>query len=194
MKFLLYSVHNSQDCLHEWWVIKGADGDINPTVKQKPSNEEDIVYYGVLENSFLSQGNVYIGDFSRAEWYRKHRLKVYEPYPSGVAELYNEVGELEGYCGYTHRGACTFRLGDRLFDETYEPVAEHYDAEQWAKWQQEYEDSLAEAKAEGNQFWIDDIINDGICACVPFKMRGSKVIETFEEAAQAAINLSNHLS
>ena len=179
---------------HEWWVVKGADGDINPTAKQKPSNEKDITYHGVLENSFMSQGGEYIGDFSRAEWYHKHKLKVYEPYAHGVAEAYNNAGELEGYCGYTHRGANIFRLGDRLFDETYEPVAEDYTPEQWAEWKQEYENSLAEARAEGNQWWIDDIINDGICACVPFKMRGSKVIETFEEAAQAAINLSKHLS
>ena len=177
---------------HEWWVVKGVNE--NFTTNVKPSHEEDIIYHGVLENSFLSQGNVYIDNFSRAKWYHKHRLKVYEPYPNGVAEAYNETGELEGYCGYTHRGACILRLGDRLFDESYEPKEEDYTQEEWTKWQTEYNDSLEEAKAEGNQFWINDITNDGISGVIPFKQRGSKIIETFEEAAQAAINLSKYLS
>jgi len=177
---------------HEWWVVKGAED--NFKTNRKPANEQDIVYHGVLENSFVSKSGEYIGGFDRAQWYQKHRLKVYEPYASGVAESYNENGQLEGYCGYTHRGAQIMRIGDRLFEETYEPKQEHYTQEQWQGWVNDYYDSLAEAEAEGNQFWIQNIKEDGISACIPFKMRGSKVIETFEEAAQAAINLSKHLS
>ena len=74
--------------IHEWWVVKGTEGSF--TSRIKPSNEDDIISHGVLENSFMSQGGEYIGAFDRAEWYKKHKLKVYEPYPHGVAESYNE--------------------------------------------------------------------------------------------------------
>jgi hypothetical protein len=177
---------------HEWWVVKGVDG--NFTTRQKPSHEEDIVHHGVLENSFVSKEGEYIGDFKQAKWYQKHKLKVYEPYAHGVAEAYTENGDLEGYCGYTHRGAQIFRIGDRLFDELYEPKEKDYPAEQWAGWVKEYNDGIAKAEAEGDTWWADDIRNDGISRYIPFKLRGSKVIETLEEAAQAAINLSKHLS
>ena len=177
---------------HEWWVVRGVDE--NFTTKQQPSHKEDILYHGVLQNSFMSQGGEYVGDFSRAQWYQKHRLKIYEPYPHGVAESYNEAGELEGYCGYTHRGANIFRIGDRLFDEHYEPKEEDYTPEQWAGWVKDYNDGITQAEAEGDTWWADDIRRDGISRFIPFKLRGPKLIETFEEAVQAARNLSNHLS
>jgi len=177
---------------HEWWVVKGVDE--NFTTRQKPSHEEDIIHHGILENSFTSKYGEYIGDFKQAKWYQKYRLKVYEPYAHGVAEAYTENGNLEGYCGYTHRGAQIFRIGDRLFDETYEPKEEDYTQEQWAGWVKEYNDGIAKAEAEGDTWWADDIRNDGISRYITFKLRGSKVIETLEEAAQAAINLSKHLS
>jgi hypothetical protein len=178
--------------IHEWWVVKGVDE--NFTTKQKPSHEADIVFHGSLENSFMSRGGEYIGDFDRAKWYQKHRLKVYEPYPHGVAESYNEDGNLEGYCGYTHRGANIFRIGDRLFDEAYEPKEEDYPQEQWQGWVKEYEDEIAESESKGDTWWANDIRNDGIGRFIPFKLKGPKVIENFEEAAQAARNLSDHLS
>jgi len=177
---------------HEWWVVKGVDENFKSN--QKPKHEEDIVYHGVLNNSFVSKGGEYIGDFEKAKWYQKHRLKVYEPYAHGVAEVYTEDGELEGYCGYTHRGAQIFRVGDRLFDALYEPKEEDYTPEQWAEWVKEYNDGIAEAEANGDTWWADDIRNDGISRYITFKLRGPKIIKTLEEAAQAAINLSKHLS
>jgi hypothetical protein len=177
---------------HEWWVVKGSDGSF--TSRTKPSHEEDILYHGVLENSFLTQYNEYIGDVERAKWYAKHRLKVYQSFPHGVAEAYNETGELEGYCGYTHRGANIFRIGDRLFDQSYEPKEEDYTPEQWAEWVKEYNDGIAKAEAEGDTWWAEDIKSDGIGRFIPYKLRGADVCKTFECCAQAAINLSNYLS
>lgn len=177
---------------HEWWVVKGTDE--NFKTHQKPSHEEDIVYHGVLENSFVSKGGAYMGNFKEAQWYQKNRLKVYEPYAHGVAEAYTEDGVLEGYCGYTHRGAQIFRIGDRLFDEAYKPKEEDYTSDQWAGWVKEYNDGIAEAEADGDTWGVEDIKRDGISRFISFKMRGPKVIETMEEAAQAAQNLSKHLS
>jgi hypothetical protein len=177
---------------HEWWEVKGVDGAFRSY--QKPSHEEDILYHGVLKNSFVSKGGEYIGDFERAQWYQKHRLKVYEPYAHGVAEVYTEDGELEGYCGYTHRGAAIFRIGDRLFTEEYEPQEKDYSSEQWADWKKEYDEAIAESEAKGDTWWVDDIKKDGVGRFIPFKMLGPKKIESLEEAAQAAENLSKHLS
>jgi hypothetical protein len=177
---------------YEWWVIKGVGESF--ISHKKPSHEEDIIYHGVLENSFVSKDGKYIGDFKRAHWYQKHRLKVYEPYAHGVAEAYTKDGKLEGYCGYAHRGAQVFKIKDRLFDETYKPKEEDYSSKQWAKWVKEYKDGITQAESEGDTWWANDIQNDGIGRYVTFKLRGTKVIETLEEAAQAAINLSNYLS
>jgi hypothetical protein len=178
--------------IHEWWVVKGTEGSF--TSRIKPSNEDDIISHGVLENSFMSQGGEYIGAFDRAEWYKKHKLKVYEPYPHGVAESYNEDGELEGYCGYTHRGAQIFKIGDRLFDKNYEPNKEDYTPEQWGSWVEEYNKGIDEAESEGDTWWAEDIRRDGISRYIPFKLKGKKTIENLNEAALAAKNLSNYLS
>jgi hypothetical protein len=39
--------------------------------------------------------------------------------------------------------------------------------------------------------WLEQ---SGIASVIPFKMRGAKVIETWDEAKQAAINMSKYLS
>lgn len=177
---------------HEWWVVKGIQE--NFTCSIKPSHKQDIVYHGVLENSFMSQGNVYIGDFSTAEWYMESRLKVYEPYPDGVAIALDENRNVEGYVGYTHRGACIFKIGERLFDESYEPKKEDYTPEEWESYVDRYNKSLSDAESEGDEWWINDIKKDGIRRVVPFKMRGSKIIENWDDAIRAAINMSKYLS
>lgn len=177
---------------YEQWVVKGTNEHFRTT--QKPSHKEDIIDHMILENSFLSQGGEYIGDVERAKWYAKHRLKVYEPYPHGVSEVYDENGVLNGYCGYTHRGAQIFCIGDRLFDASYEPKEEDYTPLQWAGWLQEYNNGIADAEANGDTWWAEDIKKDGISRYIPFKLRGPKVCETLEECAQAAINISNYLS
>lgn len=177
---------------YEWWVVRGVNE--NFTTKTKPSHEEDIIYHGVLENSFMSQGGEYIGNFDEARWYYETRLKVYEPYPIGVAAALDENGNIEGYVGYTHRGASIFKIGERLFDSSYEPREEDYTAEEWQSYMDRYGKSLADAEAEGDEWWINDIKKDGIRRVVPFKMRGSRVIQNWDDAIQAAINMSKYLS
>jgi hypothetical protein len=149
---------------------------------------------GTLDNSFVSQTGEYIGDFKRAQWYVKNKLKVYNPYPHGVAELYNDNDELIGYYGYTHRGGQTFKIGDRLFDEKYEPKEEDYSSEQWQNWMNEYNNRIIEAESNNDTWWADDIRRDGISRFIPYKLRGSKIIENWGDAIQAAKNMSNHLS
>ena len=50
---------------------------------------------------------------------------------------------------------------------------------------------LYEDGDELDKKWMDD---DGISHVIPFRLRGSKIIETMEEAFEAAKNMSNYLS
>jgi hypothetical protein len=83
-----------------------------------------------------------------------------------------------------------FKIGDRLFDEKYEPKKGDYDEHQWDEWEKRFNE-LYESEDELGKKWMDA---DGISYVIPFKLRGSKIIETMEEAFDAAKNMSNYLS
>lgn len=153
-----------------------------------PDYPEDTFDDGVLRHSFLSKKGDYIGDYGRGWWYVKWGLKVCDEHPIGVAEQWDN-GKLVGYCGYSHRGACVFVVGDRLFDERYEPIKEDYDEAQWKEWEKEFLD-----KRENGDDFDREMIYDNISSVIPFKMRGKKEILTLEDAMLAAINLSKYLS
>jgi hypothetical protein len=97
---------------------------------------------------------------------------------------------LLGYYGYTHRGGCLFTKGDRLFDESYKPIAADYEESEWKEWETSYNRKLKEAD-DFDRKWLEE---DGIGSVIPFRKRGAIEIVTWEQARQAAINLSNHLS
>ena len=94
-----------------------------------------------LPNSFLAKDGSYVGDIERGWWYYKNKMKVCEQYPHGVAERYDDEGNLIGYHGYTHRGGQTFKIGDRLFDASYTPKEEDYEEWEWAGWKLKYDES-----------------------------------------------------
>jgi hypothetical protein len=142
---------------------------------------------GILTNSFVTKDGFYIGDYATGWWYVKKGMKVCNDYPCGVAMVYKE-DRLIGYYGYTHRGGCLFKPGDRLFDENYQPVKEDYETEQWSNWENEFKEKYEKA----DEFDRKNIY-DNISAIIPFKMRGKK-IKNMNEAKQAAINMSRYLS
>ena len=153
-----------------------------------------------LENSFLTVDGQYIGDIKTAWWYFQNGMTVCEDYPHGVAivwktskfdkTLVSGQDGIEGYYGYTHRGGSTFKIGDRLFEEDYNPVAEDYDKKEFDKYWKEYTNSYK----KGDDFDRKHIYNDGIKSVIPFNKRGKQVIEDWEQAKQAAINMSKYLS
>jgi hypothetical protein len=96
-----------------------------------------------------------------------------------------------GYYGYTHRGGQTFKIGDRLFQEHHKPQKEDYTEKEWTKFEKKFQKSLANAEDDLDRKWIE---KDGISYVIPFKMRGPKIIENWDEARQAAINMSKYLS
>jgi hypothetical protein len=143
-----------------------------------------------LPNSFLAKDGSYVGDIERGWWYYKNKMKVCEQYPHGVAERYDDEGNLIGYHGYTHRGGQTFKIGDRLFDPSYTPKEEDYEEWEWAGWKLKYDESY-EKSDDLEKRWMED---SGIGYVMPYVKRGEKVIDNFEECLQAAINMSKDLS
>jgi hypothetical protein len=168
-----------------------------------------------LTNSFLAQDGSYIGGVKEGWRYYKNNLIVCREYPCGVAiklKTYapdnmmknsikdpyeNYVTEqiendnVVGYYGYTHRGGQTFKIGDRLFQEDYQPKQEDYPEKEWAKYEKAFQKSLVNAEDDLDRKWMNE---SGISYVIPFKMRGPKIIETWDEARQAAINMSKYLS
>ena len=162
----------------------------------------------VLENSFLTEDGLYIGDIKTAWWYYNNNLVICEDYPHGVAiqlkenNYFKRYGikyhsidlvsdnDVVGYYGYTHRGGATFKIGDRLFEEDYNPVVEDYDKKEFDKYWKKYKKSYK----MGDDFDKKYIYGDGIKAVMPFNLRGKEVIKSWRQAKQAAINLSKYLS
>ena len=95
------------------------------------------------------------------------------------------------WIGWSHRAKSAFKKGDRLFDEKYKPVESDYTEEEWTKFALAYQKSLNAAVDELDRKWI---IEDGISYVIPFKQRGPKILETNNEAKQAAINFSKYVS
>jgi hypothetical protein len=143
-----------------------------------------------LPNSFLSKEGQYIGDVERGWWYYKNNMKVCDKYPHGVAERYDDEGNLIGYHGYTHRGGQTFKIGDRLFDASYTPKEEDYEEWEWAGWKLDFDKRYSESD-DLDKRWMDEL---GISYVIPYKKRGEKLIENMDECLQAAINMSDDLS
>ena len=168
-----------------------------------------------LSNSFLAQDGTYIGDAKEGWRYYKNTMIVCREYPHGVAiklktyqpnsKLKNHIEDpyenyvteqiendnIVGYYGYTHRGGQTFKIGDRLFQEDYKPRKEDYTRQEWEGFMRDYQRALDKAEDDLERKWIKE---SGVSYIVPFRMRGPKLIETWEEAKQAAINMSKYLS
>ena len=172
--------------IHEWWDVSSKKTGKTQTKYTEPDEKIwDIRFHGILEESFVSQDEDYIGDIQDAWWYYQNNLEVCEEYPGQVAKKLGENGEIIGYYGYTHRGGSIFTKGDRLFDVNYKPKQEDYPDWQWAGWLRTMEESNGEGLLKGKTKEIQSYI--------PFNMRGNKIIVTWDDAMQAAINLSKYL-
>ena len=93
------------------------------------------------------------------------------------------------YYGFTHRGVEGFGIGDMLFDINNENTSIYYNS---IKYRIKYLYTLI--RAITCKFRFKYLIEDGIKDIIPFNKRGSKIIETKEEAKQAAINFMKYIS
>lgn len=102
----------------------------------------------------------------------------------------------EKYIGYSHRGRQMFGIGDMLFDLKNENLDIYY---QNPKYRWQYIKVLLRYHIKKDWFGFKDICEDniighGIKTIVPFRERGSKRIETLEEAYKAASNFAEYVS
>ena len=93
------------------------------------------------------------------------------------------------YYSFTHRGIVGFGIGDMLFDINNENTSIYYNS---IKYRIKYLYTLI--KAITCKYRFKYLIEDGIKDVIPFNKRGSKIIETKEEAKQAAINFMKYIS
>lgn len=93
------------------------------------------------------------------------------------------------YYGFAHRGIGAFGIGDMLFDINNENTSIYYNN---IKYRIKYLYRLISAIT--CKFRFKYLIEDGIKDVIPFNKRGSKIIETKEEAKQAAINFMKYIS
>ena len=93
------------------------------------------------------------------------------------------------YYGFTHRGIEGFGIGDMLFDINNENTSIYYNS---IKYRIKYLYTLILAIT--CKFRFKYLIEDGIKDIISFNKRGSKIIETKEEAKQAAINFMKYIS
>ena len=93
------------------------------------------------------------------------------------------------YYGYSHRGGAFFGIGDMLFDENKEKEKLYYR-------NKSFRISFIKhlIKYINNPFDFEDLVTNGITSIVPFKCRGSKIIEDMQEAYIAASNFAKYLS
>lgn len=168
-----------------------TEGKIGPH-KFGPGNEYE------LHNAFLTHDDRFIGNIEDAWWYFQNGMTVCDEYPHGVAIVWRTAKSdktivsgtdgVAGYYGYTHRGGCLFRIGDRIFEESYEPQPHHYTDEEWFKYVNKRRETQAEYDREG--------INERVTmkSVMPFNLRGERTIRNWGDALEAAKNLSKHLS
>ena len=93
------------------------------------------------------------------------------------------------YYGFTHRGIEAFGIGDMLFDINNENTSIYYNS---IKYRIKYLYTLI--RAITCKFRFKYLIEDGIKTVIPFNKRGSKIIETKEEAKEAASNFMKYIS
>lgn len=166
-----------------------------------------IIKFKGLDDSFVTtDGKTYIGSGDRGWWYIKNNLFVCNSHAHGVAIVLKkpakEISDLsnisdkdiKGYCGYTHRGAMVFCVGDRFFNEKYKPKKEDYTAKEWNKFNKDWEAYIKKEMKEMGYTRKEAEKYCPISDVIPFRMRGKKKIINLKEAKKAAINMSNYLS
>lgn len=93
------------------------------------------------------------------------------------------------YAGFSHRGVQLFGIGDMLFDENNDNEKLYYRTKKFRITFVKYL-----IKYINNPFDFEDLVKSGITSIVPFKCRGSKIINDMQEAYVAASNFAKYLS
>jgi hypothetical protein len=148
-----------------------------------------------LANSVHTPDGVYVGSIEEGWWYYQNGLRS----TRGSHPHTAWAKKTKQWIGYSHRASCAFGKGDKLFDPSWSPkdsellqyekyYIKHLDAhyaelEEWAK-------SDSEHKADSSEMTL----NKWAASHIPFTLRGSKTIHSYEDAYKAAVNFAKYVS
>ena len=155
----------------------------NYQVKDNSSNTYDD--WALPDAVVTIQDKKLVGTLSDCYWLLDKSVVVCEEFPSAGYSMTDNM-----WVGWSHRAKAGFKKGDRLFDETYKPIESDYTQAEWKNWTVKFQKAINKAD-DLEKKWI---IEDGMSYVIPFKQRGPKIIETNQEAKQAAINFSKYVS
>jgi hypothetical protein len=148
-----------------------------------------------LPNSVHTPDGKYVGSIDEGWWYLNNGFRA----TKGSHPHTAWAKRTKQWVGYSHRGSCAFGKGDKLFDQKWSPKEEdllqyekyylkHLDkyyeeCEEWAK-------STSEHKVPAEEMTMAKWATQYI----PFRLRGSKTIHSYEDAYKAAVNFANYIS
>lgn len=158
-------------------------------VKEKISVDNESKSGYNLSHIFLTKSKKYVGDIFLGWFYFKNQLMVLEDKPNGVAVKY-ENRKIDGYFVMTERVNVMVRIGDRIFDEDYNPSKSEFTKKDWDKWRKKF--NIIYSRALG---WQKKELNRrGMFHFIPHNLRGFKKIRTLEQAKETAIKIYNYIT
>ena len=160
-----------------------------------------VLYWGTKNIEIITPSTTHIivlnGDTTESITYyeevfgiiNKLKLPVFTRNPQVIFDY-----DTEKYYGYSHRGCCGFGLGDMLFSPEITPkrIETFYYANR--KYRKAFVKALKEYVKEDDSYLFKSLVEGGIMDVVPFKEKGTKIIETYDEAFEAASNFANYIS
>lgn len=148
-----------------------------------------------LPNSCMNPDGVYVGSIEEGWWYFTNGLRA----TKGSHPHTAWSKKTKQWIGYSHRASCAFGKGDKLFDANWKPsdadlpkyhqfylkhLGEYYkEVEEWSKSTSDHKAADEEMTLAG---WAVNYI--------PFRLRGSKTIHSYEDAYKAAVNFAKYVS
>ncbi len=106
--------------------------------------------------------------------------------------MYNTT--LGKYVGYSHRGAVSFGIGDRIFDPYEKYNAFKRSSKENIKYCLKYIKCILKYLINQDSYMLEECLEEGINYIVPFTKRGNDIITTDREALESAKSLANYIS
>lgn len=148
-----------------------------------------------LPNSCMNPDGVYVGSIEEGWWYYNSGLRA----TKGSHPHTAWSKKAKQWIGYSHRASCAFGKGDKLFDPAWKPAEQ--DLPQYKQFYSKYLDEYYKECEEWAKSTSDHKANEEEMTLagwavnhIPFRLRGSKTIHSYEDAYKAAVNFAKYVS
>ncbi len=133
-----------------------------------------------LYNSCIHPDGHYVGSIEDGLWYYDMKLRA----TKGSHPHTAWSKETKKWTGYSHRAYSSFGKGDKLFIANWVPTDSELD-----DYIQYYKKDLSKWNPNS-----DLTFNQWVAEYIPFNLRGSKTISSYEQAYEAAVNFAKYVS